>query len=136
MKRVLIIDDDDASREILRVALERGGYEVDEAGTAAEAIERVRARRPAAVVSENIVPWPGGECVLDALSDTFARDPVDTIVWTADAFEDVRQRVEARGASFLPKPLALHDVVAEVDRRVGGPHEARRPLELLGLPVA
>ena len=66
-RRVLVVDDVDSVRESLRLALERAGYDVDEAadGEAALAIAR---RTPAdAVVADLCMPKLGGIDLLKAL---------------------------------------------------------------------
>ena len=41
MKRILVADDKDSSRELIRVLLERSGYEVTEAADGRQALEHV-----------------------------------------------------------------------------------------------
>jgi CheY-like chemotaxis protein len=58
--RVLVVDDDDAIREFLRDLLGSEGYEVDEAANGAEAVERVRANPPSAVLMDLMMPILSG----------------------------------------------------------------------------
>jgi CheY-like chemotaxis protein len=58
--RVLVVDDDDAIREFLRDLLGSEGYEVDEAANGAEAVERVRANPPSAVLMDLMMPVLSG----------------------------------------------------------------------------
>lgn len=48
--RVLVVDDDGDVREVLRMILEKHGYEVVEAPSAEEAVRRFRAQRPDAIL--------------------------------------------------------------------------------------
>jgi len=45
-RKILVVDDEAPIRRLLRVALERAGYAVVEAGNAREALNAQRARRP------------------------------------------------------------------------------------------
>ena len=58
--RVLIVDDDEAIRELLRDILGAEGYEVDEAINGAEAVERARSNPPAAVLMDLMMPVVSG----------------------------------------------------------------------------
>jgi CheY-like chemotaxis protein len=40
--RILVVDDDDVSREVIALLLERGGYEVNTAGSGDAALLRLR----------------------------------------------------------------------------------------------
>ncbi len=68
--RVLVADDDAAIRELLRDLLGSEGYEVDEAVNGAEAVERARANRPAAVLMDLMMPiLSGAEATATLKSD-------------------------------------------------------------------
>jgi CheY-like chemotaxis protein len=58
--RVLVVDDDAAIREFLCDLLGSEGYEVDEAANGAEAVERVRANPPSAVLMDLMMPVLSG----------------------------------------------------------------------------
>ncbi len=58
--RVLVVDDDDDTREALRLILKQGGAEVETAASAAEALERLLRRRPELVLSDIAMPGEDG----------------------------------------------------------------------------
>lgn len=58
--RVLVVDDDAAIREFLRDLLDLEGYDVEEAVNGAEAVERVRANPPSAVLMDLMMPVLSG----------------------------------------------------------------------------
>ncbi len=55
-KRILIVDDDEGVRHILRRALETAGYEVREASDGAAGLNRFREHRPDLVMTDIIMP--------------------------------------------------------------------------------
>ena len=63
--RILVVDDDDQLRSYLRRLLGRTDYQVEEAATADEAIERVRANPPDLVVLDLQLPDRSGLEVLE-----------------------------------------------------------------------
>ena len=55
-ERILVVDDEEASRKGLRALLTREGYRVEEAADGAEALEKARAFRPALVIADLVMP--------------------------------------------------------------------------------
>jgi adenylate cyclase len=58
--RVLLVEDDDATRATIRQMLTRDGWEVSEAGNGREALERLEAGRPDAIVLDLMMPEMDG----------------------------------------------------------------------------
>ncbi|MCK4413394.1 MAG: response regulator [Candidatus Eisenbacteria sp.] len=56
MTRILVVDDDDQVRAMLRMMLERAGYEVDEAPNGRVAIDRHRATPADLIVLDILMP--------------------------------------------------------------------------------
>jgi len=60
MEPLLLVEDKNELRAMLRKALERAGYEVDEAPDGAAAIQKVRARRYLLVITDLKMPGASG----------------------------------------------------------------------------
>jgi PAS domain S-box-containing protein len=54
--RVLVVEDDDDARDVASTCLERSGFEIRTAGSAAEALEMLRGWKPDAIVSDISMP--------------------------------------------------------------------------------
>ena len=101
---ILVVDDEAAIRDSLRMILEYEGYRVEEAGTGAQALARVSSREPDAVVLDIKMPDRDGLEVLEELRSRGHDMPVLVISGHAD----VETAVEAtrKGAfDFFEKPL-------------------------------
>jgi two-component system phosphate regulon response regulator PhoB len=57
---ILVVEDEPAIRELLRVGLESAGYAVDEAGDAEAAQRRIEAALPALVLLDWMLPGRSG----------------------------------------------------------------------------
>jgi CheY-like chemotaxis protein len=116
--QILIADDRASSRELLRLVLERAGYEVLEAEDGQVALERARAEIPDLVLLDLQMPVLDGYQVLAALrSDPrFATLPV--LALTASAMRGDRERIlEAGFTDYLAKPAGpeiLRETVARL----------------------
>jgi CheY-like chemotaxis protein len=69
-RRVLVVDDDEETRGILRTALVHRALDVDEAAGGAEALALLREKAYAVVLLDIVMPDIDGYAVLDALHAT------------------------------------------------------------------
>jgi CheY-like chemotaxis protein len=114
--RVLVVDDDDASRDVLRMVLEDDGYEVATAADGAAGLGRAVAFAPDVILLDVHMP------VMDGLSfaalyrrfpATWARACIIVVTAAGDAAE----RADQLGAAgFLAKPFDLAHLSAVVAR--------------------
>ena len=66
-KRILVVDDDDAIRALLRTVLRRRGFSVDVARNGIDALEQMAANRYALIVLDLMMPRMSGYELLDHL---------------------------------------------------------------------
>jgi two-component system nitrogen regulation response regulator NtrX len=135
---VLIVDDESAIRESLRMILEYEGYRVDEAGGGSQALAKVAERLPDAVILDIKMPEMDGLELLRAFRERGYEMPVLMISGHAD----INTAVEAtrRGAfDFFEKPLQRERVLlslrnATESHRLQSENRALRqePDELIG----
>ncbi len=109
------MEDKNELRAMLRKALERAGYEVDEAPDGAAAIQKVRVRRYLLVITDLKMPGASGLEVLRATKQADATIPVLLLT----AYGSVEEAVAAmkEGAfDFLQKPVDLDHLKLLVQR--------------------
>jgi len=105
-KRVLVVDDETASRKGLQALLEKQGYRVEAAATGAEALEKARSFRPAVVIADLVMPGMDGLELLRSLQEEtpFAT----TILLTGQgSIETAVQAMKAGAYDYLTKPVDL-----------------------------
>jgi DNA-binding response OmpR family regulator len=109
--RLLLVEDEPDLRALLAISLQRAGYTVDTASTAAEAQELMHTQSYAMV----IVDWGNGIDLADDALQRHAR----TLIISGYAFglpAGAAQRHE-----MLIKPVSTDDLVAAVQRGIGNP---------------
>ena len=121
MADILIVEDKESLRTMLRTTLESRGYSVDEAGDADEARRRLSAFRYLVVLTDLKLPIGSGLDVLQAARDADAETPV--VVMTAFGTVEEAVRAMKQGATdFLTKPVDTDHLLLLLDRTV----ESRR----------
>jgi two-component system OmpR family response regulator len=112
MSCVLIVDDDPAIREVVRIALSRDGYETAEAPDGATALAQFAAARPDLVVLDVMLPEMDGTDVCRALR---RRGTVPILFLSSrDAEVDRIVGLEIGGDDYLTKPFSPRELVARV----------------------
>ena len=110
MPRILVIDDNAAIRELLRLVLEEEGYEVIEAADGAEGLQRYQATPTDLVITDLQMPGMDGLELLMALQRMVPTPVLMAISGDRDALTQARK--------FTPhtfaKPLPLEQVLAAV----------------------
>lgn len=109
--KILICDDEDVLRRLVRASLERGDYELLEAADGEEAIEVAAAERPQLILLDMMMPGRTGLQVLEHVraDPVLAATPV--IMLSARTQEIDRAAADEAGATvFLPKPFSPSDL--------------------------
>ena len=111
--RILVVDDDHAVREALRRSLTYNGYGVELAADGGEALQKIAAGRPDAVVLDVMMPRVDGLETCRRLRA--AGDEVPVLVLTArDSVADRVAGLDAGADDYLPKPFALEELLARL----------------------
>ncbi|HKC12745.1 MAG TPA: sigma-54 dependent transcriptional regulator [Vicinamibacteria bacterium] len=117
MADILIVEDKESLRTMLRKTLEGRGYSVDEAGDAYDARRRIQVSRYLVVLTDLRLPAGTGFDVLQAAKEVDRETPV--LVMTA--FGTVEEAVRAMkdgAADFLTKPVDTEHLLLLLDRAI------------------
>ncbi len=113
--RVLVAEDDQNIRDLIRTRLAMAGYEVRTARTGAEALSQIPGFRPQAMVLDINMPVLDGFGVLEEVQARDIRLP--TLVLTArHAAEDVRRALGLGAKDYLAKPFTEQQLITRVAR--------------------
>jgi type II secretory ATPase GspE/PulE/Tfp pilus assembly ATPase PilB-like protein/CheY-like chemotaxis protein len=113
--KVLLVDDEDQLRRVMRDLLEREGYKVSEAGDGVEALDQVDRHAPDIIVLDLNLPGLDGYGVLSHLRSRQATEDIPVVVLTARGDEDAEVRVFELGADdFLSKPFRARALSARL----------------------
>ena len=130
MQLILIVEDEYGAAETLKMILEAHGYRVTSASNGKAALEALNGERPAAIVSDYMMPHMTGAELGIALrqSPSLAEVPFLFISGTS---EEVVQKAFADYDAFLPKPYDLDALLATLaDLSAGGRKQRVRSREV------
>ena len=119
---VLVVDDDPIMHRVLKLYLERNGYEMISANNGREAIELAGRELPRLIVLDVRMPEMGGLATLRQLKEAAATKAIPVIVVTVHSDRLTRMEAEASGAAaFLAKPFRPAQLLAEIKGLAPGP---------------
>ena len=123
-KKVLLVEDEDALRRVMKDLLEREGFIVFEAADGVKALDEIDRSGPDIVVLDLNLPRLDGYGVLSHLRSRPATADLPVIVLTAKGDEDSEVRVFEYGASdYLTKPFRPRALSARLHSLLGRTRE-------------
>lgn len=118
--KVLIADDEPNILISLEFLMKREGYAVSVARTGTEALERIRAERPALVLLDVMMPGKSGLEVCQAVRADEALAGIKILMLTAKGRDtDVAQGLGVGADGYMTKPFSTKELAARVREMLG-----------------
>jgi len=114
-QKLLIVDDEDSLRILVRSELEERGYEVDEADCGAAAIEKMLLINYSLIILDIRMPGMDGLEVLRNIRDRNLAKKV-IMLTGVDELKIARDSLELGANDFLTKPYEIKTLLACIDR--------------------
>jgi two-component system response regulator PilR (NtrC family) len=124
--RLLVVDDEPDLRTLYELTLLREGYEIDSAGSVAEALAHLQAAQYSAIITDMKLPDGSGLALLRWLEQ--AGRPEKAIVITAfGSAENAVEALKAGAFDYLTKPVDLRQFRLVVGSALGRQPSVRQP---------
>ncbi|HXA64194.1 MAG TPA: response regulator transcription factor [Bryobacteraceae bacterium] len=110
--RILVVDDDPQIRRVMRTTLSGEGYEVEDARSGEEALEKIRASRHDLMLLDINMPGMGG---LETCRQVRATSDLSIIMLTVrNTEQDKVQALDAGADDFITKPFGTPELLARI----------------------
>ena len=121
---ILIIEDNEKNRKLIRDLLQAKGYQTIESESAEEGLKLAEERQPALILMDIQLAGMDGISALKQLKASTATRPIPVMAITASAMTYNRESMLAEGFDgYQTKPLNLKEFLADVDRLIAKHHE-------------
>jgi CheY-like chemotaxis protein len=121
-RKVLIADDEDMVRNLIKLTLKDDGYEIHEACDGIEALDKAREVMPDLIIMDVTMPGKIGYQVCRELKDDPATRNIYIMFLTARGSSLSKETVEMSGGdAFLAKPFVPNDLREKVRKAVSKP---------------
>jgi two-component system, sensor histidine kinase and response regulator len=130
MKKILIIDDEEWLREMVRMALTQKAFDVIEAENGAVGIQKARKELPDLILCDVNMEKVDGYLTLSSLRNEPTTAAIPFILMTGLADNaGMRHGMELGADDYLPKPFSIEALYAAVDARLKKAEALRREAE-------
>jgi CheY-like chemotaxis protein len=122
--KVLVVDDDRDTRDLLQTALAQRGFDVVLTASGKRALTLARQEQPNLILLDLKLPGLDGYEVLQRLKNSVDTADIPVVVITGSLTDEElkRQKVLSLGAArFMTKPFAVNELADEIGSLVGSP---------------
>jgi two-component system phosphate regulon response regulator PhoB len=121
MTKLLVVEDDEATRELLSHILTNEGYEVCKAEDGRKGLDAVALENPALIVLDIMLPEVHGYSVCHQVKTNPATKGIKVLMLSAKSFSADRRQAEEAGADgFLAKPVNPVELLQAIKNLLGG----------------
>ena len=115
-KKILLIENDDENRELMRTSLQQDGYEVVIASDGVRGFDKALFVRPDLIVTGVRIPGADGMHVLRKVRSTAILEKTPVLITTAFGTGDGTFSLQLGANAFEPKPLNSENFLSTVRR--------------------
>ena len=115
MSRILIVEDDANLRLVIRMVLERAGYEVAEARHGADALESIAVTFPDLVIADMTMPVMNGVELIERIQADAATAALPIVLLSG---LQVDSTISRRVGAVVLKPFEPSDLLASIEREL------------------
>ncbi|OGP59557.1 MAG: hypothetical protein A2V67_06305 [Deltaproteobacteria bacterium RBG_13_61_14] len=120
MKKILIVDDEENVRRLVRMSLEADGYEFEEAESGEEALRKAKALKPDLVILDLMMPDQWGYVVCEELKHDPETRAIPVMILTARTSHLSKKMGKVSGGDeYLVKPFQPQELRAKVKSLLG-----------------
>jgi len=116
MSKILVIEDDDVARELMRIALESRGHDVTVAENGVAGYDAALFVKPDLIVTDIQMPGADGVHVVRRVRDTRSLENTPILVITAFGSGTATFSLQLGANAYEPKPLDPHSFLSTVER--------------------
>ena len=118
-KKILVIEDDDVMRELMRMTLEQNGYEVTIAEDGVRGYDTALFLKPDLIITDIRIPGADGIHVVRRVRDTDSLADTPILVMTAFGTGSATFSLQLGANAFEPKPIDPQRLLSTVRRLLG-----------------
>ena len=123
--KILIVDDEPDTVEMLKVAIERGNYDIITANNATDGIAKARAEKPALIVLDVMMPGMNGIEACKTMKNDKDLAPIPIIMLTAMASKipttsfSISNGMDIEADEYFEKPVDPNQLLSRVNTMLG-----------------
>ncbi len=115
--KILIVDDSDTNRDLLKQLLSPMGFDLEEASNGEEALQCFEQWHPDLMLMDSRMPVMSGTEAISKIRKSSGGADIPIIAISASAFEEDKKRILSEGANeFIRKPFKVNEVWEKIGK--------------------
>lgn len=120
--RVVLVEDDEMSAELVRFLVQRQGYAFEHVSDGQKALKLLNEAPPSALILDWLLPFVDGMTVLEAVRKSPTWSSIPVLVLTGKSREeDIVKALDAGANDFIAKPFQPAELTARLKRMIRTP---------------
>lgn len=115
-KKIMIIDNDDMTIEILKFLLNREGYKISIAKDGITALERIPSIMPDLVITTIIIPLKSGLEIINHIKENYKKIRVIALSSLGEEEDTVEEAFKLGVDDFIAKPFNPNELLLRIKR--------------------
>ncbi len=117
MKKILIVEDNDANMYLIAFILKKGGFHIREARTGIEGVETANREKPDLIIMDIQLPDINGLEATKQIRANMANTEIPIVALTSYAMTGDRERALAAGCTgYIEKPVNPETFLSEIKK--------------------
>jgi two-component system KDP operon response regulator KdpE len=112
LRKALVVDDESSIRRLLKVSLEANGYQLIEAGTAQEGIQKIIEERPEIILLDLGLPDKNGLTVIKEIRQ-WSTTPI-IVLTVLDRDQDKIDALDSGADDYITKPFSMPELLVRM----------------------
>ena len=119
IKKVLVVDDETDTLELIKLVLESGGFETILAASGMEALERVKNTKPDLVLLDIMMPDMDGWDVFRKIKEKYPKIPIAILTAKAQNIDKLLGLHVLKADEYITKPFGKNELINKVKKLTG-----------------
>ena len=119
IKKVLVVDDEPDTLELVKLVLESGGFETELAANGLEALDKVGKRRPDLVLLDVMMPDMDGWDVFRKIKEKYPTLPIAILTAKAQNIDKLLGLHVLKADDYITKPFGKNELIGKVKKLTG-----------------
>ncbi|WP_347274033.1 response regulator [Candidatus Kuenenia sp.] len=116
-KNVMVVEDNEKNRKLIRVVLKAKGYNVIEATTGEEALSLLKEQRPDIILMDIQLPGIDGLTLIRQIKADVGKKDIPIIAVTAHAMKGDEQKILETGCdAYMSKPIDTRELPLTIEK--------------------
>ena len=119
MAKVMVVDDEEDIRDLVKMVMEKEGFEVESAKDGKDLLEKIDRFQPDLIILDVMMPGPSTKEILQKLREKDVNSKILLLTVVRFSSEEIKKLSEIGNVvGYMTKPFDIPELVSEINKHV------------------